>query len=169
MPAVVSDTSVLHYLAAIGCFDPLRVQFGALLIPPAVHTEIQSAGTLPVVREVQSALRDGWIEVAAPRPGQTLNLLLNFLDAGEAEAIALAAERAPARLLLDEAEGREAARRLGIPVVGTVGILAAARRDGRMPRLKPVLDDLIQHHRFRLAAVLYEQLIADDPPANQGE
>ena len=98
-----------------------------------------------------------------------LNLLLTFLDKGEAEAIALAAERPPARLLLDEADGREAARRLGIPVVGTVGILAAARRDGQIQRLQPILDDLIQRHRFRLAPMLYQQLVAGDPPASQVE
>jgi predicted nucleic acid-binding protein len=84
------------------------------------------------------------------------------LDPGEAEAIALACEIKPAIVLLDEAEGRAAARSLGLQIIGTVGILAAARRSGHLNRIKPLLDRLIQDYRFRLSPELYDQFVTGD-------
>ncbi len=52
--------------------------------------------------------------------------LRGHLDPGEAEAIALAQELKADLVLLDEAEGRAEALRLGLPVSGTVGMLEKA-------------------------------------------
>lgn len=63
------------------------------------------------------------------------------LDAGESAAIELA-EALGARLLIDERRGRAVAAVRGIPVVGTVAVLIAARRRGLVPPLAPLLDQL---------------------------
>ena len=55
-------------------------------------------------------------------------------------------------MLIDESEGRSHATALGIPVVGTVGVLLRAKRDGAIPKLAPILNELVQHHGFRLRA-----------------
>ena len=47
MPAVVSDTSVINYLAAVGHAELLRVQFGKIYVPPAVWRELHDAANLP--------------------------------------------------------------------------------------------------------------------------
>jgi predicted nucleic acid-binding protein len=162
MPAVVSDTSVINYLAAIGQSELLRLQFGKIYVPPAVWRELHAAPNLPGTAAADSAHKSGWLVIQEPKPGQTLNQLFADLDPGEAEAIALACELKPAVGLLDETDGRLEARRLGLTIIGTVGILAAARQAGKFKQIKPLLDHLMKNYRFRLSRELYNQLLAGD-------
>lgn len=164
MPAVVSDTSVINYLAAVGQTELLRVQFGKVLVPPAVWRELHARPNLPGTASADLAEQVGWLVVQQPKPSQVLSQLMEELDPGEAEAIALACEIKPAVVLLDETEGRVAARSLGLQIIGTVGILAAARQSGHLKRLRPLLDRLIQDYRFRLSPELYDQFITGDRP-----
>jgi uncharacterized protein len=162
MPAVVSDTSVINYLAAVGQTELLRLQFGRIFVPPAVWRELHAAPELPGTGAADAALKSGWLIVQQPKPCETLNRLFVDLDPGEAEAIALACELKPAIVLLDESDGRFEARRLGLAIIGTVGILAAARQSGHLKKIQPLLDRLIQNYRFRLSQELYSQLVAGD-------
>ena len=162
MPAVVSDTSVINYLAAIGQAELLRFEFGKLFIPPAVWRELHAKANLPGAAAADLARDSGWLIIQQPKPSETLNQLFTDLDSGEAEAIALAYELKPAIVLLDETDGRTEARRLGLPTIGTVGILASARKSGRLQKVKPLLDRLMKDFRFRLSRELYDQLIAGD-------
>jgi predicted nucleic acid-binding protein len=162
MPAVVSDTSVINYLAAIGQAELLRLQFGKIYVPPAVWRELHAAPNLPGTKAADVAQKSGWLVIQEPKPSQSLNQLFADLDPGEAEAIALACELKPAVVLLDETDGRLEARRLGLTSIGTVGILAAARKAGEFKQIKPLLDRLMKDYRFRLSRELYNQVIAGD-------
>jgi hypothetical protein len=162
MPAVVSDTSVINYLTAVGQAELLRVQFGKIYVPPAVWRELHAASNLPGTAAADSAQKSGWLVVQEPKPGKILDQLFADLDPGEAEAIALACELKPAVVLLDETDGRLEARRLGLTIIGTVGILASARKSGQLEKIKPLIDRLMQYYRFRLSRELYDQIIAGD-------
>lgn len=52
------------------------------------------------------------------------------LDAGEASTIALALENPDGRIILDERKGRSVAKRLGLKVTGTFGIIIKAKDEG---------------------------------------
>src|SRR5208282_385520 len=162
MPAVVSDTSVISNLAAVGQAVLLRFEFGTVFVPPAVWRELHARTSLPGAAAADSARESGWLVVQPPKPSETFNQLLAELDSGEAEAIALAYELKPATVLLDETDGRAEARRLGLATIGTVGILAGARQSGRLQKIKPLLDRLMKDFRFRLSRELYHQLVAGD-------
>lgn len=162
MPVVVSDTSVINYLAAVGQMELLRLEFREIVVPPAVWRELQARPDLPGSAAVDLARASGWLRLQHLKPNQLFNQLLEELDPGEAEAIALACELKPATVLLDESDGRVAARRLGLRVIGTVGVLAGARQSGRLPTIRPLLDRLMKAHRFRLSRELYDQLVAGD-------
>src|SRR5437868_1303185 len=155
MPAVVSDTSVINYLAAIGQTELLRIQFGKIFVPPAVWKELHAASRLPGAAAADLAQQSGWLVVQGPKPSLLLSQLRADLDVGEAEAIALACELKPAIVLLDEADGRAEAERLGLSIIGTAGILAGARQAGRLKKIKPLLDNLMHKHRFRFSEELY--------------
>ena len=162
MPAVVSDTSVINYLAAIGQAELLHFEFGKVFVPPAVWRELHAQPNLPGTTAADLARNSGWLIIQQPKPSEMLNQLFADLDPGEAEAIALAWELQPAIVLLDETDGRAEARRLGLPTIGTIGILASARKSGRLQKVRPLLDRLIKEFRFRLSRELYDQLVAGD-------
>ncbi len=106
MPAVNSDASVLICLGGAGQVDLLREFYAEVLVPPAVWAEVTSAGTRPGAAEAHSAKIDGWLQLRTPAATPLLAQLQRTLDAGEAEAIALATELPGCLLLLDDADGR---------------------------------------------------------------
>lgn len=161
MPAVVSDTSVLHYLTITRQFNCLPKLFGKIIIPSAVWKEVSRRHELPVHSRVANAIEAGWLKVESAHDRQAVQSLQIFLGAGESEAIILAKEFQPSLLLIDDLDGRTTAFKLKLPVIGTVGVLVRARKLELIPKLKPVLDELINTHRFRLGKSLYATALRD--------
>jgi uncharacterized protein len=154
---VVSDTSPLTNLAVVGNLELLRDLYQRVLIPPAVFDELragESAGAHP--RFLDST---GWLEVGQVVNRNAVAALLGTLDLGEAEAVVLAAEKKADLLLIDEREGRRVASREGIPTVGLLGALTAAKRKGLVPAVRPVLDSLIHEAGFWVSAALYQEVL----------
>jgi uncharacterized protein len=101
---VVSDTSPISNLAAIGQLDLLRQLYGAVTIPTEVYRELLKAGeTDPGAIAVQTL---DWIQIYSVSNLGLLQTLQGCLDIGEAEAITLAVELKADRLLIDERRGR---------------------------------------------------------------
>ncbi|MDV2997468.1 MAG: hypothetical protein N4J56_007173 [Chroococcidiopsis sp. SAG 2025] len=67
-------------------------QFEMVQIPPAVLSELKVQEDRPGSKEIQAALKAGWIQVQAVNSLSSRKLLQQTLDRGEAEAIALAME-----------------------------------------------------------------------------
>ena len=83
------------------------------------------------------------------------------LDAGEAEAIALAIEIDPELLLMDEKRGRETARHLDLEYIGIIGVLIEAKHSGLVAAIRPHLDSLRQEAGFFISNVLYQRVLRD--------
>ena len=62
------------------------------------------------------------------------------LDQGEAETLALAIEQDARLVIIDEEKGRRFARRLGLPLTGTMGILLLAKEKGLVAEIAPLID-----------------------------
>ena len=152
---VVSNSSPLIFLSALGLLDILRIEFGEVLIPEVVYQEV-TANHLKGSREVKDA---DWIAVVAVRDAEYLSLL-PVLDAGEREAIILASAQDADLLLIDDLAGRRAAMMYGINVMGTLGFLKVMYRKGRVENLRDVLDELMGHG-FRMDANLYRKILED--------
>lgn len=73
------------------------------------------------------------------------------LGAGEQEAIALAMELGAAWIVVDDLVARREAARAGLRVIGTVGLVLAAKRSGFVDSVCPILDAL-DRAEFRLSA-----------------
>jgi len=87
---VVSDASPLILYASVGRLALLHELFGEIVVPPAVWSEITAGGVgRRGAQEVESA---PWIRQQAPLRSPAAHGLPGDLDAGEAEAIALAVE-----------------------------------------------------------------------------
>jgi predicted nucleic acid-binding protein len=61
------------------------------------------------------------------------------LDAGESAAIRLALKLS-ASVLIDEKMGRSIATKLGLSVIGSAGVLLAAKKRGLIESVRPILD-----------------------------
>ena len=154
---VVSDASPLIALAAVGWLRLLHVLYGDVLVPEAVHREVTTANFhAPGAAEVSDA---EWIRVQSVQERTLVAALSLELDPGEAEAIALAIESGADLLLIDERRGRAAANRLGIRVVGVLGVLIEAKGRGILPEVRPVLDALAAEAGFRVREALYRRVL----------
>ena len=141
---VVTDTSCLIALDRIGHLHRLPALFD-VSAPPAVVAEF---GQQP-----------DWLTVRSASDEARVADLMEVLDRGEAEAIALALTIPDAELLIDEARGQRVAQQLGLQVTGTAGILLEAKRRGLIAAVRPLLDALIRKHDFHLSEKLYAVII----------
>lgn len=154
---VVCNTSPIIALACAGQLDLLRAVYAQIIVPDAVFEEITVAGAgEPGASEIAAA---SWIKRQSARNAPLVTALRLDLDAGEAEAIALAIENNADLILLDERIGRRAAQRLGLTVVGTLGVLIAAKDRGLLAAVRPVLDALCVDAGFWIADELYNAVV----------
>ena len=82
------------------------------------------------------------------------------LDRGEQDAILLAESFKAERLIIDDLEGRREAAKRGLPVIGTLGILAEAARRNLLDL--PQTLAALQATNFHAAPELLELLLAND-------
>lgn len=152
-PVILNNTPLVA-LWSIGQLELLRDLYGEVLIPQAVYAEFLAVEG--AVR--QAALTEApWIKVTSlANPRQAL--LYVGLDQGEAEVLALADEQTARLVIMDERKGRRYARRLGLPLTGTVGILLTARSEGLIPALAPLFEQLLSTGLY-LAPELIEKAL----------
>ncbi len=158
---VVSNTSPIMNLAIIGELSLLRDQFGEVMIPGAVLEELRVEENLPGSQSVRDALKDGWIRIEAVKHHPLVRAMQRDLDKGEAEAIALATEVDADWLLMDERDGRKTARSMKLKVVGVLGVLLKAQRNGKLNSLKKAMDRLREKAGFYIRADLYSAIIRE--------
>ena len=156
---VVSNSSALINLVILGELSLLREKFGQIVIPQAVWQEVVVEGSgKPGAKEVEEA---SWIRVDSVRDRPFVQLLKQTLDEGESEAIALALEVGADLVLLDERDARDTAEDLGLDMLGVVGILIWAKREGWIPSLKDTLSQLRKVAKFRFSDKLYHRALAE--------
>jgi predicted nucleic acid-binding protein len=132
---VVADTSPLLHLGRIGKLDLVPVVVGRVIIPSTVWAELVHPGTrADFVAAIRSA---PWIDVVDDPFLQDLGL-----DPGETAAILLAEQLRADALLIDERRGRTVATARGLSVIGTLGVVAGARRSGAVDRAAPIVAEL---------------------------
>ena len=120
MRPVISNTGPLIALAGIGQLELLHHLFDTLIIPPAVRAEVTNE---PARSAMQTAILERWIIEQYPSDTYVIHLLNETLDPGESEAIALAQQIAPRWIILDDLAARHVAEAMGLPVIGTLGVL----------------------------------------------
>jgi uncharacterized protein len=153
---IVSDTSPITNLAAIGQLDLLRQLYSSVSIPKAVYDEMVGVDKIvPGAVEVQTL---SWIQIQAVVNSQQVTQLQEKhgnIDLGEAEAIILSQELKADLLLMDERRGRAVATSYGLNVTGLLGVLLQAKKQGLIPAIKPLIDRLIAQADFRVSPQLY--------------
>ena len=138
---VAADASPLIGLATAGALHLRRELFGTVTISRLVKEEVTGHPKRPGARELDAAMREGWVRVA-PAPLTTWHL--SGLDSGEASTLALAAEHEGALVLMDDTQGRIRAAALGLEVLDLAGVLLAAKRAQLVAAVRPLLARLVR-------------------------
>jgi predicted nucleic acid-binding protein len=137
---IIADTSCLISLQNTGILAVLRSLYGEITITTRVMQEFGEK--LPA-----------WFKVSDPATENYLEMLALNLDSGEASSIALALENPGSVLIIDERKGRAVARQQGLQLIGTVGILVAAKERGFITAIRPILD-ILERNGFRVSTAL---------------
>ncbi|PSR15805.1 DUF3368 domain-containing protein [filamentous cyanobacterium CCP3] len=156
---IISNTSPLSNLAAIGEIELLQKIYPKVYIPPAVYSELIRFDEIQPT--ISNVMKTGWLEIQMPKNTQLIQTLNQFLDPGEAAAIALAIDISADRLLIDERLGRSIASQHNVKIRGILGLLVNAKSQGLIPVVKPLLDRLIGEAGFRVGPALYDRVLRE--------
>jgi uncharacterized protein len=155
---VVSNTSPLWNLAAIDSLDLLRDQYPDIRIPTDVWRELQVGQGYPETARIRRAVDDEWVTIEAPAQTYLRQSLRLGLDQGEAAAIALALEIGESRILIDEADGRAAAKAMGLRPIGVLGVLLRAKEAGKLASVSDQMTRLRKDAGFFIAESLFQRV-----------
>ena len=152
---VVADTGPLNYLILLKHIDVLRALYGEVVIPPAVQDEMLAARAPAPVR---AWINDPppWLEVRTP--GRIDPRIDQTLDDGELEAITLMQSMSEPRLLLiDDFPARMEATRLGMEIIGTLGVLLVAHKRNLLDIREAI--DLLRNTSFNGTEALFRHFL----------
>lgn len=135
----VTNSTCLIGLQRIGQLDILPQVFPVVFAPEAVESEF--------------GIKPSWLRVQAVQNTEFVKVLQNQMHIGEAEAIVLAMELKDVAIILDEKKARAAAKKIGLQVIGTVGMLLRGKKRGVISEVKPLLREL-QAKGFRMTEAL---------------
>jgi predicted nucleic acid-binding protein len=138
MTAIVNATPLIA-LALVDQLDLLPRIFGEIIVPTTVYDEVVGQGLeRPGAQGISQAQ---WLQVMAPTTVSTIEPLLLGLDRGELDVLLLAQDQDPDWIIIDERQARRAARAMGLPVKGTVGVLLTMGLSGLRSK-EELLNDL---------------------------
>ena len=148
---VISDSTPIISLMKAGRLELLQKLFGVVYIPDAVYRELTEneafSEEAKLVRECEFLFVE---EVDNGKSG---------LDAGESEAIILADEKHSDVLLMDEHKGRQVAKKMGMAITGTIGILTQAFDEGMLTREDAErCIERMKESGIRISEKLYQRL-----------
>ncbi len=148
----VSNTSPLIALKHAELLEKLDLVFQTIIVPPSVIRELS-------VKEKEYFQSLGLLSVEEPRDRRLVLVLKTIVDEGEAEAITLALER-NSLLIIDDLKGRKVARRLGLEIIGTLGLLKIMKLKGIIREVKPFIKGL-KEKGFYISDDLVNKLLSD--------
>lgn len=153
---IVSNSTVLIYMAKIGKLNLLKRTFTDVLIPVEVFNEVVVNGKEQQHFDaflVEGAIEEGWIKV---KKIEINKILIDFgIYMGEAEAISLA-KSLGLPILLDQTHARIAAKALGLKPQGTIFVLLAAfqKKYITSEEYRDALEELVKAG-FRMSDEVY--------------
>jgi uncharacterized protein len=133
---VVSDAGPLISLGRLDHLSLLGQLFSQVQVPRLVLEECVAQPERPDAVRIQAAVDSGLLILCEAHAVQ-----VSGLDAGESAAIGRAVE-IHAGLLADDMAARLHATRLGVPVIGTLGVLVRAKRRGLVLTVAPLIERL---------------------------
>lgn len=135
----IVNASPLILLGKIGHIALLSELADELIVPEMVVREVERK------RDGEQAL----VEIASlPEARVEIEVLVSSevvawnLGRGESQVISLAVATPGSRAVLDDLQARRCAQSMGLPLIGTLGVVLRAKRKGVIAEARPVIEHL---------------------------
>lgn len=122
----------------------------------AVADELRARGANDVTANELNSRR--WLEITEPPPIPP-GIMQWGLGPGESAVLAESLRPPGSYAVIDDLAARKCAAALGIPVIGTLGIVLRARKQDVIPAARPVMEDLLRGGMF-LSRPLLDRALA---------
>jgi len=153
---IVADTGPLIALAKIEQLHLLPKLYQQIKIPQVVLSEATVNSNWQDSQRIDRFAREH-TEICAELVTDQVEVLLQRLDEGESQAIALA-DSLQCSVLLDERRGRIVAKKMQISMIGTVGLLLLAKQEKLIPEIGSLLE-VMTKNGYRLAPALIQKAL----------
>jgi predicted nucleic acid-binding protein len=166
---IVFDSSSLILIAKIDLLDTFLDHIGMeVFIPQAVEDECCGRMKSLDALVIRKALDESRIKVGIVRNRKLLTKLEEdfSIGRGESEAIALALDRKALLLGIDDKNGINACKLVGMPFTTAIGILVRSRQRGLIGRSEALvkLTALAKHGRYRNSILEDAELRLEEKP-----
>lgn len=141
---VIADSSCFILLFKIGGLNLLKELFDEIITTKEVQKECGD-----IIPE--------WVITKSSEDKYRQKLLEVNLGSGESSAIALAIEIPESLLVLDDYKARQIAKRIGLRITGTLGIIIHAKAEGHIDSVSSLIEK-IQQTNFRLSEDLIRMI-----------
>lgn len=141
---VVVNSTPMISLGSIAQLQIFRKLYGEIKIPQAVFREVMSKDDFAFQQLLDNL---SWIKVEKC-PDFDCNSFSKKLHDGEVEAIVLAQTINADVIVLDDNDARKTAKKLGLNLMGTIGILLRAKHFGFLDAVKPVIDTIRKNNFY---------------------
>lgn len=153
-PVIVNNTPLVA-LWTLRRLDLFQLLFGEVLAPAAVYAEFLAIERTLRQSTLATALWIRPVELTDPRRADTFV----GIGRGEAEVLALAQERNARLVVIDDLRARRYAKRLTIPLTGTLGMLVLAKNEGHLAKVYPLIQELQMAGIFFSASLVRDVLM----------
>ncbi|HXU45119.1 MAG TPA: DUF3368 domain-containing protein [Thermoanaerobaculia bacterium] len=140
---LVADTSALIYFFHLKRLDLLSALSAEVLIPRRVLEELASGSEGDLLA---SEVRRRFVVVLAAE--LTPAMIEWGLGQGESHVLAVASARPGSEAVLDDRQARRRAVSIGVPVVGTLGLILRAKQRGLISAARPLVEELVRRKAF---------------------
>ncbi len=140
---IIADTSCLILLTKVNELNVLKAVFDKVFITAKIAEEFKQE--LPK-----------WIKVV-DIPFEEYKNIAEIIDEGEASAISMSLNMPNSLLILDDIRARKYANSLGINIIGTLGVIVKAQKEGKIDSAMVVIEKM-QKTNFRVSDKLIEQI-----------
>ena len=140
----VVNASPLILLGKLQRLDLLTMLAPSLVVPEAVMREVAAGSD----RDRASATSMAWARERI-RPDIPVVASISHWDLGAGESQVISHCLAtPAVAVLDDGEARACAQAHDLSLIGTLGVILRARKQGLIPAARPLIDELVSAGSF---------------------
>lgn len=146
MHKVIVNSTPLIALCHVNQLGLLKDLYEEIMIPTAVYKEISAKKGSVCSVEVEKSL--DWIHIEPIKNEMAKAMYKTQLHEGEVEVMILAKESEAELVIIDDLNAKKHAKYLGLSVTGTLGVLIKAKQKGLIPKIKPILTDMLQKNIY---------------------